>query len=155
MPVRTWLQELLRARHPRSRVEVIDSSQRTLSAVIEEHGWTDRFDGWETFEVQVDVTGFVLSKRQSEIFLVEIKSNPITLRDLGQLIGYCKVVNPKLGLILSPRGLSKAMALLLQIYKRYDVLEIGDARPVVVARWLEVKMDLDYGCLIPQGVNVP
>ncbi|MBI3872713.1 MAG: hypothetical protein HY304_06530 [candidate division Zixibacteria bacterium] len=154
-PIRMWLKELLRGHNPRSQVEVLDTSQRSLSRILEDKGWTELFEGWETFDVHVDITGFVFKKRSCNIHLIEVKLNPVTLRDVGQLLGYCRVVRPHLGLILSPRGLSKAMSSLLELYQRLDVLDYGPTRPMVVARWLETKRDIEYATLIPQGVALP
>jgi len=154
-PIRCWLGELLKGHNPRARVEVLDTSQRSLSRVLEDKGWTGSFQGWETFDVHVDITGFVFGRNRCMIHLIEVKRNPITLRDVGQLLGYCKVVGPSLGLIVSPRGLSKAMSSLFEVYRRIDVLDYGAGRPIVVARWLETKHDVDYASLVPQGAALP
>lgn len=153
-PMRTWLGDLLRSRHPRTPIEVLDTSQRSLSRVIEERGWAKQFPGWETYDVHVDIAGFICRKNIWSISLVEVKLNAITLKDIGQLLGYCKVVQPELGVMLSPEGLSSAMSTLLNIYQRLDVLSYANNRSIILGKWIVEKTDLDYQSIIPRGANL-
>lgn len=148
--VGAWLRRLLRARFPKSAVQVADTSRITLSSYIEQEGLEDLFPGYQTFEINVDITGIVQSKRPTLAF-VECKVTALTVRDMSQLLGYSKVAKPVYSILLSPAGISVALSLLLKIYRRYDVLEYAEGQRLKIGVWDAVRKTLDPATLIPPG----
>lgn len=59
----------------------------------------------------------------------------ITLRDVSQLLGYSKVVNPGIAILISPESVSRSMHHLLHSYQRYDVLDYSLNRRIRICRW--------------------
>jgi len=145
-----WLQDLLKSHFPKSVVAVADTSRITLGDFLEREGWSELFPDYQTYEINVDVTGIVKRKNPCLAF-VECKLTMLTLRDLSQLLGYSKVANPVYSILISPAGMSKALTLLLKVYRRYDVLEYaGDARQKI-GIWDTIRKTVDPATIIPAG----
>ena len=90
-------------------------------------------------------------KDRAYLAIIECKIDEISLRDLSQLIGYSKVCLPIFSLIISPKGISKTLHLLFNVWKRYDVLTYSDKRRVSIAKWLVGGHDIDISSIIPPG----
>lgn len=148
-----WLQGLLKSRFPKATVKVFDTSRVTLGKFLEEEGLADLFPDYQTYEINVDVTGIVRTKKPSLNF-VECKLTPLTLRDLSQLLGCSKVAQPLYSILVSPVGISKALALLLKVYRRYDVLEYAEGKRLKVGTWDAVRKTVDPATLIPPGEHL-
>ncbi len=145
-----WLESLLKSRYPKSRIIVADTSRVTLVSYLEQENLTDLFPDYQTYEINVDVIGIVLRKKPL-LSLVECKVTPLILRDLSQLLGYSRVAQPIFSLLTSPNGMSKALSLLLKVYRRYDVLEYADGFKLKVGTWDKVRKTIDPATLIPHG----
>lgn len=146
----TWLESLLKSRYPKSRIKVADTSRITLVSYLEQENLTDLFSDYQTYEINVDVIGIVLSKKP-RLSLVECKVTAMTLRDLSQLLGYSRVAQPIFSLLASPNGMSKALSLLLKVHRRYDVLEYADGFKLKVGIWDKARKTIDPATLIPRG----
>ncbi len=82
---------------------------------------------------------------------VECKVAPITLRDVGQLLGYSLVARPLLSFLVSPSGLSDRLATLLLTFGRHDVLTYGRNRMIRLAVWDTARREIDLSTLVPRG----
>lgn len=145
-----WLQGFLKARFPKSTVMVGDTSRISLGRFLEQQGLTDLFPDYQTYEISVDITGIVQGKHPSLAF-VECKLTMLTLKDVSQLLGYSKVAKPTFSILVSPAGISKALSLLLKVYRRYDVLEYAEGQRLMVGTWDIVRKTVDPASLIPPG----
>lgn len=145
-----WLQSTLQSRFPKSGIVVADTSQITLSSYLEREGLSTLFPDYQTYEINVDVTGIVKGKT-SHLAFVECKLTPLTLRDLSQLLGYSKVAKPIYSILVSPAGMSKALTLLLKVYRRYDVLEYAEDARLKIGKWDPIRKTLDPATIIPMG----
>lgn len=148
-----WLEGLLKARFRKAQIYVADTSGVTLANYLEQAGFAELFPDYQTFEINVDVTGVVQNKKPS-ISFVECKITTMTLRDLSQLLGYSRVARPACSILVSPAGISKALALLLRIYRRYDVLEYADGKRLQIGIWDAVRKTVDPATLIPPGAHL-
>lgn len=148
--VRVWLQGFLKPRFPKSTVVVSDTSRVSLGRFLEQQGLAELFPDYQTFEINVDITGIVQSKHSSLAF-VECKLTTLTLRDVSQLLGYSKVAKPIFSILISPSGISKALSLLLKVYRRYDILEYAEGQRLMVGTWDTVRKTADPASLIPPG----
>jgi hypothetical protein len=68
-----------------------------------------------------------------------------------RLLGYSKVAKPIYSIIVSPAGMSKALSLLLKVYRRYDVLEYAEDTRLKVGIWDAVRRMIDPATIIPPG----
>lgn len=146
-----WFRKILSSRYPRSGISVYDTSKVVLSRFLFEKRLHTLFPDYQTYEVEVDITGIIRRDDGASLSFVECKLNKIKLRDLSQLIGYSKVVNPETAIILSPAGISDSINFLFNVHRRDDILYYGKNRFIRIARWLKTKQDIDYANLLPKG----
>lgn len=152
-----WLETFLRERLRRKKIIVRDTSRRPLKLALQDIGLTpSNKPEWPTYDILVDVTGFIVSGKTVNFAFVECKNEPIKLRDISQLLGYSRVAQPLYSCILSPRGVSRDVAALLRTYSRYDVLEYcwpRGERPksIVVATWNEQQQAVEHATLLHSG----
>lgn len=148
-PCRQWLQEHLRRQHKRSEVLILPDSDRCqLRHALVAAGLHDRFPESSAWEIKVDVVAVVAGKRSPTLALVELKASPATLRDVGQLLGYCRVCRPTEAFLLSSKGISTELQRLLTVYGRTDILEF-DRRILRVGKWDSLRNAPDWGSMIP------
>ena len=153
--VMEWLQNLLYQKARGAKVSTHDTSHVVLSKFLFDNRFHTHFPDYQTYEIQVDVTGIVMTNHPSELVFVECKLTPISLRDVSQLLGYSKVANPYTSIIVSPQGISDSINLLFNQFQRYDVLEYGpQKRMVQVATWVQTRKDMDHSTIIPKGSSI-
>lgn len=97
------------------------------------------------------MTGIVKTQASVRLAFVECKIGPITLRDLGQLLGYSLVANPEWSYLVSPAGLSECLNRLLVTYGRQDILNYGKNRHMRLATWNTGRGELDIPTTVPRG----
>jgi hypothetical protein len=150
----TWLRKVLARRYRGAEILVENTSKKVLSRWLYDRGLHGYFQGYQSFEIEVDVTG--VAKTGSEVYMafVECKLSKITLRDISQLLGYSRVAQPSLSLILSPKGLSDSMNALLNVFRRYDILHYNRGKYIVVGKWDYSKAEPDASSLIPKGIRI-
>ncbi len=152
--VATWLANYLQGRFPRASVISHDTHKAQLSSFLRSQGLHKFIKGYDSFEIQVDVTGVVRTRDSVRLAFVECKVEPITLRDVGQLLGYSLVARPEWSLLLSPEGLSDRLSALLLTYGRQDVLAYGENRAIRLATWNVSRGEVDAASLVPRGSHI-
>ncbi|MEA2063754.1 MAG: hypothetical protein U9P14_08670 [Gemmatimonadota bacterium] len=152
--VACWLKGFLKARHKRAEIKVFETPRKKLSSLISDIGFQDRMPHeWVSWDIYVDIVGFVLMKKEAHLAFVECKLRLIKLRDLSQLIGYSLVAKPRYSFLVSPQGPSDSLRTLLKTYSRLDVLRYyyppgKFPLSVVVAKWLTIENNIDYSSII-------
>ncbi len=86
-----WLKKLLERKFKNATIHVDNTSKKVLSKWLVEKGFHKHFKGYQTYEIEVDVTGLIEKLNETHLAFVECKLGRITLRDLSQLLGYSKV----------------------------------------------------------------
>ena len=153
--VKSWLERMLRDKFRNKTVTVANTSRKILSKWLFEQGYHRYFKDYQTYEIEVDITGILEEEEErADLIFVECKLGKIALRDLSQLLGYSRVANPFLSFIISPKGISDSMNLLLTIYRRHDILYYSPNRFITVGRWDEEKRELDPSSIIPRGAYI-
>ena len=151
-PVRAWLETILKDHYKRMNVRVFDSHNLRLSRLITDLGFQSLFPQFNAWDVMVDVTGIVSNDKKGYLALVECKTKQLTLRDVGQLLGYSIVVNPILSVLTSPSPPSDPLITLLKDYGRLDVLQYGPSRRHIrIAKWDIVKREVIPSSMLPPG----
>ena len=150
-PVMGWLKRSLQGRFPRAHIKTYDTSAVALYRFLETNGLQEHFPQYQSYDIHVDVTGVVRTKRTAHLAFVECKLKQITLRDLSQLLGYSRVAVPIYSIIVSPAGIGSAINYLLRSYGRIDVLEYGQGRKLKIASWDPVRGEVALPTLIPTG----
>jgi len=151
-PVRTWLERILRERYKRMRIRVFDTHKVKLSRLINDLGLHNLFPQFNAWDVKVDITGIASNEKHGYLALVECKVKQLTLRDIGQLLGYSIVVNPILSLLTSPASPTDPLITLLKDYGRLDILQYGpQKRYIRIAKWDDVKDEIIPSSVLPPG----
>ena len=149
--VMEWLKHKLRGTFHHAKIETYDTSAITLYRFLETNGLEGFFPEYQSYDIRVDVTGIVQTKRKAHLVFVECKLKQITLRDLSQLLGYSRVAIPIYSIIISPAGIGSALTCLLKTYGRIDVLEYEKDRRLKVATWDIDRREVSVPTLIPAG----
>ena len=150
-PTRDWLRRILVPRFRGYRVVAQDTSGVALYRWIEQQKLQEYFPEYLAYDIRVDVTAVAAGKTQAELSFVECKLKPISLRDLSQLLGYCRVAQPVSAWIISPTGISTHLSYLLETYRRTDILEYGPNRLIRVATWNHDRLEIESRTMIPKG----
>lgn len=101
--------------------------------------------------IKVDIVGILKRTNEIKIVFAEIKDQPLTLSDLGQLWGYTQLINPVESFLISSRGLG-SLDYLFKVLKREDMLFYGIKKEKMmrVCKWDEQRKSIDYSTLIPK-----
>lgn len=103
-------------------------------------------------DIQIDVLGIARKKNNVKLFFIEAKKTKLTLRDLGQLWAYCKLIDPEEAFLFSSAGLG-SLNKLVQSFRREDLLDFGDGKKIKkmkIAKWDVAKDTVDLHSLIPK-----
>lgn len=152
--VASWLSSYLHGRYPRASVAAFDTHAVDLAGFLRKEGIHHYFKDCEAYEIQVDVTGIVRTGETIRLAFVECKVGPITLRDVGQLLGYSLVARPEWSYLLSPLGLSDRLNTLLVTFGRHGVLNYGKDRAIRLASWNIGRREVDLSTLVPRGSHI-
>jgi len=155
--VKQWLHDYLQVRYPRHSVITVVCHAQRLNSLIRRLEIDNLLPkDWQSWDVQVDVVGFVCSSQDAAIALIECKNRPISLSHLSQIIGYCRVVKPQIGMILSSEGISEGLQQLLITFGRQDVLIYAERHQhapqrIILARWNAQMNSPEPSSAIPSG----
>jgi hypothetical protein len=152
--VASWLSGHLRDKFPKATVTTHDTHSSDLSAFLRRRSLQSKFSDCDAYEIQVDVTGLVEADDFVKLAFVECKLGPVTLGDVGQLLGYSLVARPEWAYLISPAGMSDRLSALLVTYGRQDVLSYGGNKHIRVARWNIDRKEIDLATLIPKGMHI-
>lgn len=139
--MREWAAGFLRARARTCAVRVHDGSRTHVSELIARSPSAPAFPAESSsWQVRCDIVGLLTRRKAGYVCLVEVKSGAISVRDLSQVLGYCRVVRPVKAFLLSPAGAGRHLWRLVREHARYDLLEYDwppgrQPRSIVVARW--------------------
>lgn len=150
-PVCLWLESVLAPRNRRARIKAFDTSSVQLYRWLERNGFESLFPEYLAYDIRVDVTAVIRTAKSAHLAFVECKLQPITLKDISQLLGYCRVAQPQAAWIISPAGISSHASYLLKAYHRYDVLNFDAAKRIRIANWDWDRGEIDASSVLPPG----
>ncbi len=141
-PMRKWLQQYLRDKHPRGEIITVDCHNERLDSVLAKHDVVNPLA--IGIDIQIDVLGIVKLPKRVKLYFIEAKKTQLSIRDLGQLWAYCKLINPAGAFLLTSAtlgGLNK----ILNVYHREDMLDFGDGKTI---KKMQVGIwDVKSGCI--------
>lgn len=101
-------------------------------------------------DIEVDIIGILKRKNLYKLVFMEVKDVPLKLTHLGQLWGYCQLINPEEAFLISPRGLGTLGKCLVDL-RRIDILQYGENhinKSMKVVKWDPTSKSLDYTTLV-------
>lgn len=155
-PIVNWLKIFLKGHFRKSYIIVEDTHRVKLSDFIFAKGAHKFFSDYTLYDIKVDITGMIINVESAKLVLVECKTKPIKLLDVGQLLGYSLVVKPSFSFLISPEGISAPLFSLFRNYGRYDILEYpfekGNKKKILLCKWNINKNDIEWNEIIPPGI---
>lgn len=154
----TWLARILRERFPGAEVDVRDTHAFPLNEYVKRNGLQQYFQSniWQTFEIRVDITAFMIHREKPTLVFVGCKIIPISLLHISQLLGYSCVARPLLSYLISTKGIGGAVVGLISRYDRTDILEYDwqkgrTPRTIVLGTWDINTKNLEPASVLPPG----
>jgi len=149
-PMMKWLKNYLTDRYPKDEIIAADTHSERLDRALKRRGIN--CDVATGIDIQIDIVGIVKQPKGHKLFFIEAKRTSLTLKDLGQLWAYCKLINPEEAFLLTSANLG-SLNKILNIYKREDLLDFGDGRIIKkmkVGVWDTVAGAPEMGSMIPK-----
>ena len=149
-PMRIWLEQYVKDKYKTYDVIAIDAHAERLDRVLARYNVIKEMANG--IDIQIDVLAIAKMRNQVKLFFIEAKKTRLTLRDLGQLWAYCKLVDPDEAFLLSSTGLG-SLNKLLNAFRREDLLDVGDGKKIKkmrVGKWDVIKSIVDYNSLVPK-----
>lgn len=151
-PMRQWLEQYLKDKYKEYDIIVENTSLERLDRALARHGIVCEMANG--VDIQIDVLGIAQRKKddQTKLFFIEAKKTRLTLRDLGQLWAYCKLIDPAEAFLLTSENLG-SLNKMLNSFHREDLLDFGDKKNVKkmrVGKWDVKKNTIDFSSLIPK-----
>lgn len=149
-PMRIWLEQYLKDNYKGHDVVAVDTHSERLDRALAKYDIVNEMANG--VDIQIDVLGIAKKKDKVKLFFIEAKKTKLTLRDLGQLWAYCKLVDPEEAFLLTSADLG-SLKKLLAAFKREDLLDFGDGKKIKkmrVGRWDISKNAPELSSLIPK-----
>lgn len=149
-PMRCWLEQYLKDKYKGYEIITLDTSQERLDRALAKYNIVNEMANG--VDIQIDVLGIARKNSTVKLFFVEAKKTKLTLRDLGQLWTYCKLVDPEEAFLFSSAGLG-SLNKLINSFRREGLLDFGDGKKIKkmnVAIWDASKNTVDLNSLVPK-----
>jgi len=149
-----WLQIYLENKNTNSIINTYDTHSINLSDLIRREKLTKYFPDYSTYEIRVDLIGTILENQECDLVFVEVKKTSLSLINLSQILGYCKIFQPKQAFLISPTGFSKSLNRFLIHYRRLDILEFEKNKYIRVAKWNTTRNSIETDSIFPPLGNI-
>ena len=134
-PMRIWLERYVKDKYKGYEVISIDAHAERLDRVLAKYDIVNEMANG--VDIQIDVLAIARKKTDVKLFFIEAKKTQLSLRDLGQLWAYCKLVDPDEAFLMSSLGFG-SLNKLLNAFKREDLLDFGNGKKIkkmIVGKW--------------------
>ena len=149
-PMCKWLEQYLMDNYKGYEIIVLDTHSERLEKALEKCGViNEQANG---LDIQIDVLGIARKGNLTKLFFIEAKITKLTLRDLGQLWAYCKLIDPEEAWLLTSADLGSLRKLLIS-FNREDLLDFGNGKKIKKMRvgvWDVRKGIPDFSSIIPK-----
>lgn len=149
-PMRKWLEQYLTDKYKGYQIIVADTHSERLDRALAKYDIVNEMANG--VDIQIDVLGIARKQEKAKLFFIEAKKTKLTLRDLGQLWAYCKLVDPEEAFLLTSADLGSLRKLLMS-FRREDLLDFGDGKKIKkmrVGKWDMTKNIPDWSSVVPK-----
>jgi len=144
-----WLEQYLNDNYKGYDIIVTDECHKqALDVVLRKYGIDCPMA--KGLGIEIDIVGILKRKESYKLVFVEVKNVPLTLTHLGQLWGYCQLLDPEEAFLMSPKGLG-TLGKIINDLKRVDILKYGDTKKyksMRITRWNILRNNIDYDTLV-------
>ncbi|WP_187102921.1 hypothetical protein [Fusobacterium polymorphum] len=148
--MKIWFQEYLENKYKGYKIITIDAHAERLDKVLAKFNIINELA--VGVDIQIDILGIAKRGNLEKLFFIEAKKTNLTLRDLGQLWAYCKLINPEEAFLITSAGFG-TLNKILNTLKREDLLDYGDGKfikKMKIAIWNLVSNSPDLSLMIPK-----
>ena len=124
-PMRVWLHTYLTDKYKSHEIITLGAHNKRLDRALRK--FDILCDIATGIDIQIDVLGIARNNRSIKLFFIEAKKTSITLRDLGQLWAYCKLIDPEEAFLMTSADMG-SLNKILNVFKREDLLDFGDGK---------------------------
>lgn len=149
-PMRRWLEQYLKDKYKGYEIITADTSQERLDRALAKYDVI--IEMANGVDIQIDVLGIARKQANVKLFFIEAKKTNLTLRDLGQLWAYCKLIDPEEAFLFSSAGLG-SLNKLINSFRREDLLDFGEGKKIKkmrVGKWDVSKNTVDLLSMVPK-----
>ena len=132
------------------KIITVDSHAEKLDKVLAKFNITNELA--VGVDIQIDILGIARKENLVKLFFIEAKKTNLTLRDLGQLWAYCKLINPEEAFLITSASLG-TLNKILNTLKREDLLDYGDGKfikKMKITIWNLFSNSPDLSLMIPK-----
>lgn len=134
-PLKLWFKGKLQ--HIDEHAQAFDVSSGNLNQFIDRNsGLIEVFDFCNNFRIKPDIVGFLPEKKS--VAFIEVKVTALSLKELGQLLGYCYVALPIEAWLISNKTPSSSLVRILQAHP--NLLEYMDGKKIKIGTWEKNKV---------------
>ena len=149
-PMRVWLEQYLRDNYKNHEIITTDCHSERLDRVLAKYNII--YEQANGVDIQIDVLGIVRKNEIAKLIFIEAKKTKLTLRDLGQLWAYCKLVNPEEAFLMTSADLGSLRKLVVG-FRREDLLDFGDGKKIKkmkICKWNVSRNTPDLDSFLPK-----
>lgn len=149
-PMCQWLHTYLQDKFKDHKIITVITNNERLDRVLRRYDIVKEMANG--IDIQIDILGIAYKRKTAKLFFIEAKKNSLSLRDLGQLWGYCKLVDPEEAFLMTSSDLG-SLNKILNIFKREDLLDFGDGtkiKKMKVAVWNTKTNSPDFSTMVPR-----
>ena len=134
-----WIMDFINFHYKDENLSIEIHNRTKLSSISE--GLIKEIDGHSLFDFTPDI--FVIFKTNDnniEFFIINVSTESISLKEIGEMNLYTKIAKPKYSMIISLKGIAKEVNLVLSNEdKEKSLLEVGDGSYVSIFQLNESK----------------
>lgn len=150
-PMVKWLETYLKDKYKRYEIITVDAHAERLDRVLMRYNIKN--DISIGIDIKIDVLGIARKNESNyKLFFVEAKKTNLTLKDLGQLWAYCKLIDPEEAYLFTSLNFGILNKILI-VDKREDLLNFGDGKIIKkmkIAKWNITTNSPDFSSMIPK-----
>ena len=150
LPMKKWLQGYLEDKYKGDKIITVDAHAERLDRVLAKYDIVN--DLAVGVDIQIDILGIAKRESTIKLFFIEAKKTNLTLRDLGQLWAYCKLIDPEEAFLMTSAGLG-TLNKLFNSFKREDLLDYGSGKfikKMKISTWNLTSGTPDLSTMIPK-----
>lgn len=141
-----WLNQYLKDKYQGYEIiTTCEGHNHNIDIVLKKYGI--ELSEAKGLNIEVDIIGILKKNDVIKLVFIEVKNTPLTLNHLGQLWGYCQLLNPLEAFLISTKGLGSLNKVLFDL-RRIDILKYGKDKNMKVVKWDTLRKGVDYTTLI-------
>lgn len=135
-PLTSWFKAHLSKTYGQDALAYDVSSGNLNQFISRDKDLLDVFDYCNNYRIKPDIVGFL--HKSKEMAFIEAKVTALSLKEVGQLMGYCLVAKPVEAWLVSSKSPSASLIRILQAHP--ILLEYAPGKRIKIATWVNGQM---------------